>query len=73
MAAKKNGFGLVGKSVTGNYRGAVMHGKVTSIAKQGTTRANTTFNVRETEHTNKKGGSLNVVRHRTGASLRVGK
>lgn len=76
--AKKDGFGLVGKSVTGNYRGAVMHGTVKSVAKQGKTRATTEYNVKETGHTNKEGKKmpdkkLNVTRKRYGSSLREGK
>ena len=66
---KKNGFGLIGKSVTHPYRSGIGHGTVVGIAKQGKTRATTMFKVRQHDHhtgeppiRNWSGGKMTVVR-----------
>lgn len=39
-----------GTKVTWHYRGAIGHGTVVSVAKKGTTAANTKYNIREKDH-----------------------
>ena len=40
----------VGTPVTWHYRSAIGHGRIASIAKRGTSSANTEYKIRESDH-----------------------